>query len=401
MGIFDHNKPGSEDWALSLDVNHIHLILSEKELTASQLSDSDEGTMSLTLDMLDLESPIPVDLLKNSQIAVIEVDASVSSSIDRITNIRASYPDLPVVAAIRNAPLPLVRTLLKNGIADVIELPLSYSDLSEVLEQVLSGMQKTAIVDTKPAKIISVIKSIGGIGASMIASQAASRYAERQFEEENKVCLFDLDLQFGSIASYLGVNQPLDLTDLLNAGARIDQDLLGSVASPLSSGLHVVSAPAEIMPMETVNADQIFRIVDIASETYDTIFIDLPGNWTNWSVSLVARSDIVLLVVGLTIASLRQAKRQLALLESQGISGDQVQVVVNRVEKRLFRSINLQDAEKAIGYPITHSLHNDYPLVSTAQDQGVLIDEIRSKSKICKDIDAMLSSIDETLGRAE
>jgi pilus assembly protein CpaE len=297
--------------------------------------------------------------------------------------------------------LPLVRTLLKNGIADVIGLPLSYSDLSEALQQVLAGMQKDEEVDTSPAKIISVIKSIGGVGASMIATQAASRYAAMHAGDQCGTCLIDLDLQFGSIASYLGINQPIDLSDLLSAGARIDGELLQSVSSSLPTGLHVVPAPTEIMPMESVNAEQIYRIIEIASLEYDTIFIDLPGNWTNWSVSLVARSDIVLLVVELTIASLRQAKRQLALLESQGISGEHVQIVVNRVEKKLFRSINLQDAEKAINYPVRHSLHNDYPLVSAAQDRGVLIDEIRRKSKIGKDIEMLLESIDETLGRAD
>ncbi|WP_417818949.1 AAA family ATPase [Tritonibacter scottomollicae] len=400
MGIFDHNKPGQE-WALSLDNNHIHLILSEKELAASELSDSDGGAVSLTLDMLDLDAALPPDLLKESRVVVIEVDGAVPSSIDRISSIRKKFPHLPVVAAVRNAALPLVRTLLKNGIADMIELPLSYSDLSEALQQILAGMKKDEKVETRPAKIISVIKSIGGVGASMIATQAASRYAEMHPGGQGGTCLFDLDLQFGSIASYLGVNQPLNLSDLLDAGSRIDGDLLQSVASTLPTGLKVISAPAEIMPMEAVNAEQIYRIIDIASREYDTIFIDLPGNWTNWSVSLVARSDIVLLVVELTIASLRQAKRQLALLESQGISGEHVQVVVNRVEKKLFRSINLQDAEKAINYPVQHSLHNDYPLVSAAQDQGVLIEEIRRKSKISKDIEILLASIDETLGRAD
>jgi pilus assembly protein CpaE len=400
VGIYDHNKPGQE-WALSLDKNHIHLMLSEKEVAASELSDADGGTVSLTLDMLDLDAPLPTDLLKESRIVVIEVDSEVPSSIERILSTGEKFPNLPIIAAVRNPALPLVRTLLKNGIADVIGLPLSYSDLSEALQQVLAGMQKDEEVDTSPAKIISVIKSIGGVGASMIATQAASRYAAMHAGDQCGTCLIDLDLQFGSIASYLGINQPIDLSDLLSAGARIDGELLQSVSSSLPTGLHVVPAPTEIMPMESVNAEQIYRIIEIASLEYDTIFIDLPGNWTNWSVSLVARSDIVLLVVELTIASLRQAKRQLALLESQGISGEHVQIVVNRVEKKLFRSINLQDAEKAINYPVRHSLHNDYPLVSAAQDRGVLIDEIRRKSKIGKDIEMLLESIDETLGRAD
>ena len=398
MRIVKHNTRGQE-WELSLDSNHIHLILSEKELAAAELSDADGGAASLTVDTLELDAPLALDLLKESKTVVIEVDGEVPSSIDRISSIRQKFPGLPVIAALRNPALPMIRTLLKNGRADVIELPLSYSDLSEVLQQVLADMQKAENVETRPAKIISVIKSIGGVGASMIATQAASRYAEMHAGDQGGTCLLDLDLQFGSTASYLGVHQSLDFSDLLDAGSRIDGDLVQSVASTLPTGLHVITAPSDIIPMETVNANQIYRIIDIASREYDTIFIDLPGNWTNWSVSVVARSDIVLLVVELTIASLRQAKRQLALLTSQGIAGKHVQVVVNRVEKKLFRSINLEDAEKAINYPVQHILHNDYPLVSAAQDQGVLIEEIRRKSKLGKDIEIILESIDETLGR--
>lgn len=138
MGIFDHNKPGQE-WALSLDNNHIHLILSEKELAAFELSNTEGGTIALTLDMLALNAPLPPDLLNGSQVVVIEVDGAIPFSIDRIAGIRRQYPDLPVVAAIRDAALPLVRTLLKNGVADVVGLPLSYADLSEVLQQVLAS----------------------------------------------------------------------------------------------------------------------------------------------------------------------------------------------------------------------------------------------------------------------
>ena len=33
---------------------------------------------------------------------------------------------------------------------------------------------------------------------------------------------------------------------------------------------------------------------------FGTVFVDLPTNWTNWSLSLLARSDLVLLVTEMT-----------------------------------------------------------------------------------------------------
>ena len=400
VGIVDHNNTGMEDWALTLDDNHVHLMLSEHELNASELSESVDNALSVTLNMIELDSPIPSDMLKQARVAVIEVSGDAPASIERIGKLRKAHPDIPVIAAMRDANISVVRGLLKDGVSDVLELPLTYASLSEVLKQVLIDLDRSVTPETAPAKIISVIKSIGGVGATTLAVQTASRLAEKA-KSPNDVCLFDMDLQFGSAGSFLGIGQPLNFADLLNAGTRIDGDLLRSVAATLPSGLNVIPAPADIIPMETVNADQIFRIIDTAAGEYETLILDLPGNWTNWSVSLVARSDIVLLVVELTIASLRQAKRQLALLSSQGVSGDHVMVVVNRVEKRLFRTINLEDAERAIGYPVNLSVQNDYPLVSAAHDQGVLIEEIRSKSKISRDIETVLESIEDQLAGGE
>ena len=396
MGVLDQNAV-PEDWALMLDSNHVHLVLSERELNASDMSDGADGNVSVTLDMLELDAPIPAGMFDGAHIAVVEVSGEVPSSVERIANVRTSYPEMPVIAAMRDSNLSIVRSLLHEGVADVLELPLNPENLTEVINRILSDKKFQTKTDVEPAKIISVIKSIGGVGATTLAVQTANSLAKMGGYERNGVCLFDLDLQFGSAASFLGVGQALDFSDLLVAGSRVDGDLLKSVAAELPSGLNMVPAPADIMPMESVNSDQIYRIIDTAAQEYDLLVLDLPGNWSNWSVSLVARSDIVLLVVELTIASLRQAKRQLRLLASQGIEGDHIKVVVNRVEKKLFRSINLEDASSAINYPVELSVRSDYPLVSAAHDQGVLIEDIHSKSKISKDIDLLIDDILVTL----
>jgi pilus assembly protein CpaE len=228
------------------------------------------------------------------------------------------------------------------------------------------------------------MKSIGGVGATTIATHLANELAARN--SGRGVCVLDLDLQFGDAASYLGLSNQLSIADLLEAGTRIDGELLRSVVTTTPQGLNVIAAPADMMPIEAVNADQILRIIDLARQEFDFVVIDLPTNWTNWALSLVARSTAIFLIVELSVGSLRQAKRQLQLLDNQGIRGDHINIVANRVEKRLFRTIDLESAAQALGHPVELSIHNDYPLVRAAHDQGVLIQQIRAKSKIVGDI---------------
>lgn len=156
------------------------------------------------------------------------------------------------------------------------------------------------------------------------------------------------------------------------------------------NGLNIIAAPIDIVPIESVNPDQIMRIIELARAEYDHVVLDLPTNWTNWTLSLVAASEAIFLVAELSVASLRQAKRQLQLLDSQNIAGAHINVIANRVEKRFFRAIDLDSAAQALGHPIELSIHNDYPLVRAAHDQGVLIRAIRAKSKIARDIENLL-----------
>jgi pilus assembly protein CpaE len=384
MGFSEQLHALPEDWILDLDRQSVLLVLSEAEMVAARLDAVDAGTMPILLHTLPVDAEIPGSALASASILVLEVSPGHAASLERLSAVRDLYPRLPVIAAVRDANLPLVRTLLKQGVRDVVGLPLPHAELVEMLKEISAELQAELSSEVQQGQLVTIMKSIGGVGATTVATHLASELAARN--TGRGVCVFDLDLQFGDAASYLGLSNQLSIADLLEAGSRIDGELLRSVVTTTPQGLNVIAAPADMMPIEAINADQILRIIDLARQEYDYVVIDLPTNWTNWALSLVARSTAIFLIVELSVASLRQAKRQLQLLDNQGIRGDHVNIVANRVEKKLFRTIDLDSAAQALGHPVELSIHNDYPLVRAAHDQGVLIQQIRAKSKIVGDI---------------
>lgn len=388
MGYAEQLQTLTEEWVLDLDRHSVLLVLSVSEMVATQLNAVDVGTMPILLTTLPADAEIPSAALTSASILVLEVTPDNPASLERLSAVRALAPDLPVIAAVRDANLPLVRALLKQGVRDVVGLPLPHAELVEILREVSTELRADPTSEVALGQLVTIMKSIGGVGATTIATHLGSELAARN--TGRGVCVFDLDLQFGDAASYLGLSNQLSIADLLDAGMRIDGDLLRSVATTTEGGLDVVAAPIDMMPIEAVNADQILRIIDLARQQYDYVVLDLPTNWTNWALSLVARSTAIFLIVELSVGSLRQAKRQLQLLNSQGISGSHVHVVANRVEKRLFRAIDLDSASQALGHRVELTIHNDHPLVRAAHDQGVLIQQIRAKSKIVSDIAAFL-----------
>lgn len=401
MGIAMHSDGPVEGWALNVGDNGVFLLLSEAEMQASDIIGKSLLDQSLAVTLIAADTAIPDDVRDQAKAVILEVKPDMAASMQRLKALRDARPGLPIVAAVRDANIPAVRGLLHCGVSDVIALPLVTCELQAVLAEIRENLASQRAKDAHCGHLVSVIKSVGGVGATMLATQAASLEARIGREKGRQTCLFDLDLQFGNAGTYLGVTSPLTLADLLHAGNRVDADLLRSVTTQAPGGLYVVTAPNDIIPMEAVNAEQVYRIIDLALQEFDSVYLDLPGNWTNWSLSLVARSQVVLLVVELTIASLRQARRQIALLKDQDIPADRIHVVANRVEKKLFRTIGLGEAEEALGHPVRFSIANDFPLVNSALDQGLLIEDLRAKSRVSRDIHTLLDDCIATTTQEE
>lgn len=388
-------------WALRTGEASVQLILSQAEIGAGEIPAGEVAGFGVIVNAVPSSAPVTEEMISPARAAVIEVVPSNSQSLTRLVSLRAAHPHLPMVAAVREPSVQVVRALLKAGVNDVVSLPLKVDELRGVLEQLRADMQRGAHADGKTGKIVSVVRSVGGVGATMLATQAASLHARVDGEAGRKTCLFDLDLQFGNAGIYLGVRPRLTLQDLLEAGSRVDGALLKSACAQTATGLNVIAAPVDIVPLESVSADQILNIVELAASEFDTVYLDLPGNWTNWSLSLAARSDAVLLVVETTIASLRQAKRQLALMRGQGLADAPIQIVVNRVEKKLFRPISVADVERTLGHDVAWSIANDFNLVSTALDQGVLVSELKAGSRVAKDIGAIVDGCEMLFERSD
>ena len=202
----------------------------------------------------------------------------------------------------------------------------------------------------------------------------------------------------GDAAFQLGLHPPLTVTDVIAAGKRLDGELLRSIAATHPSGLKVIAAPREVMPLESMTSEQLIGIVDLATAEFGTVFVDLPMNWSNWSLSLLARSDVVLLVTELRVPSLHRARRQLDLINSQDMTQLDVRVILNRTEKGMFKTIDVSDAERVLKRPIAFTIANDHDTMTQAIDRGVPIAEVRRKTMLGKDIGVLDKGLAAALG---
>ncbi|MDP9423502.1 MAG: AAA family ATPase [Pseudomonadota bacterium] len=396
MSVHSPDRSNAQ-WKADTGPAPVRLLLDGIVGDASSLVGAHAAGFPLDLVLAGASEDVDPSVLSGSAAAVIQVTENDEASLARFKKL-AEGP-VPLIAAAYEPSMKFVRSLVRLGAHDVVPLPLD----PEELETALDPIRRMAAAQgprqkSGPQKVVAIIKSEGGVGATALLTQLATRFAAREQAAGRECCLIDLDVQFGDAALQLGLQPALTFTDLLEAGKRLDGEMLRSVATLHGSGLRVVSAPREIMPLEMMTSDQMLAVLDLATAEFGTVFVDLPANWTNWSMSLLARADIVLMVTELRVSSLHRARRQLDLLASQDLHNLDLRIVVNRVEKGFFKNVSPADAERVLKRPVAFTITNDHVTMSQAIERGIPLAEVKRKCQLVKDIDLIDQGVSSALG---
>lgn len=396
MSVHSPDRPSAQ-WMADTGPAPVRLLLSGVDGETSALVGAKAAGFPLDLVIADPTELVDPSVLKGAAAAVIQVVEGNEQSITRFKQL-AEGP-VPLIAAAYEPSLAFVRSLVRAGAHDVVPLPLDPAEL----ETALDPIQRMVAAQGPRAraghqKVVTIIKSEGGVGATSLLTQMATTFAANERAAGRECCLLDLDVQFGDAALQLGLMPQLTFADLIDAGKRLDGEMIRSVAVEHPSGLRVVSAPKQIMPLEAMTSDQLLSIVDLATAEFGTVFVDLPTNWTNWSLSLLARSDLVMMVTELRVPSLHRARRQLDLLSSQDMHNLEVRIIINRAEKGFFQNVGLADAERVLHRPVAFTIANDHATMTQAIDRGVPLAEVKRKCALVKDLEAMDRGVAAALG---
>ncbi len=358
---------------------------------------SQEQLEAVGIESAELHMPIH-EISEDSQLfaeadaLVLEIsprDPADLEAFDRIVHLAAGQ--LPVIAAVEGLTVADTRTLLRAGALDVLPLPFTADELRQAAEPARRPARPAAprsqAQPRRHGKVISFLGTTGGAGVTTMATQLGILWAS-----EARVCCIDLDVQFGNAALLLDLRPSLHLGHLIEDAERLDPDLLQSVAMGHGSGMAVVASPTEMMPLDMVSVEFIDRLLRIATQVYDVVLVDLPTAWTEWTVRALQRSDAICLVTGLNVPGLYQARRQLEVVDANGLQS-KLRIVANRVQKGLFGKFDLKETEAVFGRKVDFTVANDYPAVSSANDEGRALKDVKPSSRVVKDLKAIAQAL--------
>lgn len=388
---------------ISRDVQNFDLLIDDMEL---ELGES-WGDLSFEDALVFFEQPDSATL----EFVAIAVDGKDEIDLSRISDIvrTAKAKGIKVILiADQVSPIGL-HQLLRLGADDFVPYPLPEGALHEAIER--ARMPPPAPPAPEPAHaappptfkargdrdgvVLPVHGMAGGVGASTFACNLAWELATISKTDAPRVCLIDLDLQYGAASTYLDLPRREAVFDILSDTANADSDSFLQAMLTFNDRLHVFTAPADMLPLDMVTAEDIGRVIDMAQANFDFVVIDMPTTIVSWTETVLNRAHVYFALMELDLRSAQNVLRLTRALKAEGLPHEKLRYVLNRAPK--FTDLGAKSRVKRMAESLDIVIEIQLPdggaQVTQANDHGLPIAESAAKNPLRREIQKLAKSL--------
>ncbi len=319
-----------------------------------------------------------------------------------------------IVIAEEVSPIAL-HQLLKMGAEEFVPYPLPEGALHDAIERL-----RTPEPEPEPARpeprapttgsgenhdgvVLGVHGLAGGVGATTLAVNLAWELANIDKDNPPAVCLLDLDLQFGTVSTYLDLPRREAVYELLSDTESADEESFNAAMISFNEKLQVLTAPSDMLPLDLVSDEDIRRIVAMARAKFDYVVIDMPKTVVLWTETVLQASHVYFAPVELDMRSAQNTLRMIRALKSEELPVDRLRYILNRAPK--FTDLNGKGRVKRMAESLDISIDVLLPdggkQVIQAGDHGLPLAESAPKAPLRKEIAKLAKSVHDVNQSAE
>ncbi|MCG7628021.1 AAA family ATPase [Epibacterium sp. MM17-32] len=328
---------------------------------------------------------------------------------------QAKSRGIKVILVAEDVTPAALHKLLRQGADEFIPYPLPEQELAAAVERLRVPEQPVAQTPAAPARahklhadsqregaVIVCHGLAGGSGASTFAVNLAWELAELTPSERPSVCLLDLDLQTGSVSTYLDLPRREAVMEMLSETEAMDEDIFGQSLVSFQDKLQVLTAPADMVPLEFITPEDILRVVEMARSHFDFVVIDMPHTLVQWTETVLTLSHVYFAMIELDMRSAQNALRVKRALQSEDLPFEKLRFLLNRGPK--FTDLNGKSRVKrlaeSLGISIDVQLPDGGKTILHSCDHGQPLAISAPKNPLRKEIAKLAKSLHE-LGRSD
>ena len=311
---------------------------------------------------------------------------------------RAHELSITLLVVARDLSPATLHRLLSEGASGFLPYPLPDGALAQAVARLQQPEtpQPRGTGAARNGTILPVHGLAGGVGATTFAVNLAWELANLG-KTPPRVCLLDLDLQFGSVSTLLDLPRRDAVAELWSEAAALDAEALDSTLVTHAELLPVLTAPADIMPLDFVGPDEVQRLLGVARARFDYVVIDMPTAVTQWTETVLKAAHVYFAPLTLDMRSAQNALRLLRALKVEGLPHERLRFVLNRAPGKWDRSGKARAARLAetLEVALDVQLPDGGRAVREAGDYGQPLAQYAPRTPLRKEIGRLAAALHE------
>jgi pilus assembly protein CpaE len=291
------------------------------------------------------------------------------------------FPEICVVL-VAKATARLWEQALRSGVREIIPVGAEDDQVLQALTRAgqaaarrqVSTAQAIPHVEVPRGRVITVMSPKGGAGKTTVATNLATQLAHAA---PGRVAILDLDLQFGDVASALGLGPQSTMADAARAQGKLDSTAIKVFLEPHRSGLFALAGPHFPAEADDVSADTAGHVIDILAAEFSYVVVDTAAGLDEYALAAAERSDDLVFVCVTDVPSVRGLRKALDALDLLGMTRQRRHLVLNRADDRV--GLSSKDVEATLGLAVDASVPTSRE-VQISINQGEPIVESDPKS---------------------
>ncbi len=269
------------------------------------------------------------------------------SGLARLEMLHDNRPNLVIVLAFTRRPSAAVRDIVRAGAVDMIQLPADDTVLVASMNRAVGLAERaalrTAALQVEPSavgavaerhrgSIVTLASATGGCGKTFLATNLGYLMSRMP---GHRVCIVDLDLQFGEVSTALHLRPRYTICDALQREEEAGdlKDCIEDFTVRHESGISVLAAPRDPSEADRIEPPDVTKVLQAARDSFDTVIVDTPPYLSEVVLAAFDLSDSLYAIATLDLPSVRNMGVFLSTMDRLKIPADNVRLILNKAER--------------------------------------------------------------------
>jgi pilus assembly protein CpaE len=259
-------------------------------------------------------------------------------------------PGISVVLMAEPSP-EMWQAAMRAGIRDLLPPTAEVEEIRAAVERAGSAaagrrrvLRPVSETERYTGRVITIASPKGGVGKTTVSTNLAIGLTAHA---PQSTVLVDLDVQFGDVASALGLVPEYTLPDAVRGPASEDTMVLKTFLTQHPSGLYAVCGSESPAAGDTVSGEDVTRLLASLAREFRYVVVDTAPGLSEQTLAALDRATDVVMLTSMDVPGVRGLRKELDVLRELCMIPAGRHVVMNFADPK--GGLSVRDVETTIG----------------------------------------------------